>query len=1020
MGVSHAYLSYITFSLILFGKLVFSIDFLDREDTYCNENNISDLICVPKDNILQVIDKKIENLKEKLKIKEEYQDINTYIIFNQLEFVKNPLYSCSHPKSKLIELDNIKKTFICIVIEELQKVLQCKSGYELTEVLIENPSKKLGYGESEIRPRTNREKKYAIKSDKLCIKTVKVPVEIICKDGKLKDGFCVREEVTNPLYECPKGLHVTPRKWCGYIKRELNESLMENVIKRTNPGCVIKTIHPWFKSTAKVECYNSNHNYIVGITEDDWVNVVPAAFKCPKDFEIIFPTYSKGKAIDDEFIFPPVCLARKYFPRSISCPGILLRNGLIVTDRYIVDNEVNPTPFKQYIDVSHYSCQVQDRVKPNIVCPIINMDYYSRLRYVFPSSEYYLDSHSNTEKAINYQSGIFDFTSYSDFLSDNPGILNELKEAQLSQINNTSVNNSSTPRDFKKDQNETGLPIVSFFNDSTIDGSSSDGSSSDKPSSDDSSSYGSSSDGSSSDKPSSDDSSSYGSSSDFSSSDFSSPDSSASSNYTSSSNGSSKSSPYYNYKAYKTELHEYSFYYNDTLNKHLKSMNDYNNHEYSYYPFRLNTTLDNPWNTSVSSSSSHLRREEHGKLHLGHSKGSQIEKVVDEKHFNREYNNFIQGLKKDLSKQGEYFNDYQWDFMSKFYRVYVSNQLKFVSNIPVSSVSHKALTIDGGYQLNINLDPTYQSFVNYTLENMKKMDSELNITNLRDDLNNTSNNNISQIIDKLSILNDTNITSSLNLTKDNEYNAWEKSARIYFMDLDLMKKNQIIYSSINNYKHKRKFPFLYYYGKQPSINNDYGHVRRPAISDHKYRYGSPSEDYHKYTGRHENSDLLYYINKHLNKTKPYRHSPGPQTYHNCISINETTPIIECPNSNIVIPKCFILDIIYSKFNNYKDMNGTFTEDNNELNTNNEISEKNGSIQEEEEKKEEEKMDMNKIINSRPISIQEGLNEIGDLEVLGSLEGSGDILNELGYFGNIGELQNLEMLGNLEGPGQLEV
>lgn len=116
-----------------------------------------------------------------MQLKEEYQDINTYLVFNELEFVKSPLYSCGHPKSKLIELDNIKKTFLCMVTEELQKVLQCKSGYELTEVLIENPSKKLGYGESEIRPRTNREKKYAIKSDKICIKTVKVPVEIICK-----------------------------------------------------------------------------------------------------------------------------------------------------------------------------------------------------------------------------------------------------------------------------------------------------------------------------------------------------------------------------------------------------------------------------------------------------------------------------------------------------------------------------------------------------------------------------------------------------------------------------------------------------------------------------------------------------------------------------------------------------------------------------------------------------------------------------------------------------------------------
>ncbi|KAH8583725.1 uncharacterized protein ELE39_001471 [Cryptosporidium sp. chipmunk genotype I] len=747
---------------------------------------------------------------------------------------------------------------------------------------------------------------------------------------------------------------------------------MENVIKRTNPGCVIKTVHPWFKSTARVECYNSNNDYIIGITEDDWVNVVPATIKCPKDFEIIFPTYPTKETIKGNFTFPPICLARRYFPRNISCPGILLRNGLIVTDRYIVDNEINQTPFKQDIDVSHYSCQVQDRVKPNIVCPIISMDYYSRLRYVFPNNEYYLNSYFNTKEAINYQSGLFDFTSYSNLLNENPEILNELQKVQLSKVSNASDTNST-------------IPIVTSSSDDSIVSTSNE-------------------------------------------------------NDDSKNNSTSKSSPYYNYKAYKTELYQYQFYYNDTLDKHLKSMNDYDNHEFSYYPFRLNTTLDNPWNSNNNNNNnntinSNLRRKDDGKVHSSHSKSSQIEKVVGKKKFNKEYNNFIQGLKKDLTKQSEYFNDYQWDFLSKFYRVYVSNQYKFVSNIPVSSVSHKALTIDGGYQLNINLDPTYQSFVNYTLENMKKMDSELKINNLRDNLNDTINNNgndsnIPQIIEKLSILNDTNITNNLNFTRDQEYNAWEKSARIYFMDLDLMKKNQIIYSSISNYKHKRKFPFLYYYGKQPTINNDYGHVRRPAISDHKYRYGSPSEDYHKYTGRHENSELLYYINKHLNQTKPYRHSPGPQTYHNCISINETTPRIECPNSNIIIPKCFILDIIYTMFsvNNYTNINDTLIKDINEMSPNNTTFKTSGSIlkkeeknmEEEKKKKEEERAFMNDYINSRPISIQEGLNDMGDLEAIESLEDSGNILNKLGYFGNIGELQNLEILENLEGLGQLEV
>lgn len=48
MGISHTFINYIiTFCLIILLEFIFSIDILDREDTYCNENNISDLICVP-------------------------------------------------------------------------------------------------------------------------------------------------------------------------------------------------------------------------------------------------------------------------------------------------------------------------------------------------------------------------------------------------------------------------------------------------------------------------------------------------------------------------------------------------------------------------------------------------------------------------------------------------------------------------------------------------------------------------------------------------------------------------------------------------------------------------------------------------------------------------------------------------------------------------------------------------------------------------------------------------------------
>lgn len=758
----------------------------------------------------------------------------------------------------------------------------------------------------------------------------------------------MEEVTTNPLYECPSGLHVTPRKWCGYIKRELNETLMENVIKRTNPGCVIKRVHPWFKSTARVECYSSNNGYVVGITEDDWVSVVPAAIRCPKDFDLVFPKYPSEEAIKGgDFTFPPLCLARKYLPRSISCPGVLLRKGLIVTDRYIVDTEINPTPFKQHIDVSHYSCQIQDRVKPSIVCPIINVESYLRIRSSLSNSEHDLSSHWSTMEAIKYQSGLSDFTSYSNLLNRNPSILSELEVTQREFSGNTSEDNNSSLSDDSAD------------NSNAVDGDLRD---------------------------------------------------------------TLKPVPFHKHNLYRMELHEYKHYYNDTIEKHLKSMNDYNNHEFSYYPFRLNTTLDNPW---IATSSSHLRREGPGKKQASHSKEIRGRNPDKELH---KYT--AKDLKRGQpSKQGEYFNDYQWDFLSRFYRVYVSNQIDFVSNIPVSSISHKAQTVDGGYQLNINLDPTYQSFVSFTLEQMKHLDSELNITNIRDSLNKTrdgGNIDVPQLIYKLSAVNDIiSRGNEPNITREHEYKAWERSARLYFMDLDLMKKNQILYSSVNSYKHRRRFPFLYYYSKQPSIHNDYGHVRRPAISDHKYRYGSPSEDYHKYTGRHESSDILYYMNRYLNQTKPYRHPPGPETPYKCISINETTPIIECPDSSITIPKCFILDIIHNKLTELYRMTHNSSTDNSNNETEPTASltpeETDDNLEKEkEEEKKEEREEMNELIDSRPISIQEGLNEMGDLEVIGSLQGSGDILNELGYLGNLGGLENIEMLDNIEGFGGIEV
>ncbi|KAF7458739.1 putative integral membrane protein [Cryptosporidium felis] len=1061
---------------------VYSIEILERDETYCNENNLSDLICVPKKSIMEIIEDKISENK---KGGNTLDEIDAHEIFNQLDFVKNPIYSCGNPKSKLIELDSRNKTFMCVYVKEMQKVLQCKAGYTLTEVLVENPSKMLGYGESEIRVRSSREKKYAIKSDKLCIKVVRVPVSISCDVGKLKNGFCVEEITTNPLYECPTGLHLTPKKWCGYIKKEMNESLMENVIRRTNPGCVVKksaSTHSLMKHSPIVECYGSQ-SYVLGITGDDWVNVIAPTIKCPKGFEIIYPKYPTEEILKGEFTFPPICLSVRYFPRNLVCPGTLIRNGLIVKDRYIVEKEINPTPFKQFVDVSHYSCQIQDRLRPSITCPINGYPFSKNFLENGSFMELsYQDSNSiRLEKILEFQSGLMD---YLDFLKEEKGLEEqqrdkepyeqelpkkqryreqeakkgpdepeELRERQKYQEQETQKEQEEPgkPEELQKERRENGISRQEGESVSPLeDGSAFLNNSSLSPPPP-------------APKP---------------------PDLLS-------------NSYFYNNKLYSNQFHTFNYYFNDTMEKHLKSTNEEDSYDvdYSYYPFRLNTTLDNPWKGDANN----LRRGE-------------VSRGENSKH--------LKAQKTILKTDGEYFNDYQWGFLSRFFKVYLSNQYKFVSNIPISPVSHKALTVDGGgYLLNVNLDPTYQSFLNYTwnkvnsrntsdlfknvfnntsenrngfqsieddlLANIGKNDSvdndnslivtndnitnnvTTNITNKssRDNSNtfndsfsyrseNDSNQNASSSLTldtsdpsnnstsftsepivttidspvltginddggsevksesvmadsttKESVLNSFNFTTS-----ETEYDKWERSARIYFMSLDLMKKNQILYSSINHYSHRKRFPYLYYYSGQPKNMNNFGHTRRPAVSDHKYRYGSPSEDYHKYTGRYEKSDFFYHIHKYLNQTKPYRHSPGPENLHNCISIDETTPIIECPKSYITIPRCFILDMIYYKQQTTQ-QNHTFVGSESINSSNQDTTESDEA---------EKRGDSDSVPIPKKQSQEEEMDEAGDLEVIGSLQGSGDIIDELGYLGNLGELQDMQMLGNLQGVGGLWV
>ncbi|KAH7648891.1 hypothetical protein FG379_001260 [Cryptosporidium bovis] len=865
-------LSFTTAIIVVFKqKQAKSIDILNRENTYCNEHNLLDLVCVPRYNINSLIDELIDTSENEL----DFESPEPLTIYNKLEIFQSPLYSCNHPKSKLIELDSLHKSFMCTNVVELQKVLQCESGYTLKEVLIENSSNLLGYKESEIRLRTEKEKKYAIKSDKLCIKTVIVPVELSCAEGVMKDGFCVIEKTTNALYECPVGLSVTPKKWCGYIKNELNEELIDNVIRRTNPGCKVRKVHPWFKSTVTVECYDSK-KYTIGITEDDWVNVIPAKVKCPKDYEIVYPKYSNKKEIDSIFVLPPICVSKRYFPRKLMCPGRLLRNNMIVNDRYIVEREINPTPFKQHVNLTHYSCEIQVRKKPSIVCPFYtdnnivrnrNPDYTLMNTY-FQNDEFFVN------KIQKYQSGIdelIDNMDYSEYTNDD---------------------------EFEQDKN--------------------------------------------------------------------------------------KSMAFYSNENYKNYYHVYYRDANeDDLKNYLTSKYDYNLGS-SYFPFRLNYTSAE--NTQKNNSIEEKDTMNNIKMHSNSELDNQyIIKVKNTNNINlnRHINNYKSFLTKNNRSSGEFFNNYQWNLLNRFFKVYVSNQNKFVANIPIHPISHEAMTVDKEYILNINLDPTYREFLIFMLneinnqktyrkdgkntgyndtlvvneiinnnESIKSPYSENNIylNNTEQDVNNVSLPNGSTILRNYNdniegngneLSNSSNTLESIsnefdvieeNVNKQNStqentnsiyintlnsigtvYTDWEKSAKIYYMNLDLMRKNQILYSSINNYSHRKRFPYLYdYYSGSPRMENDFGHVRRPAISDHKYRYGSPSEQYYDYTGRYENNNINYYIHKYFNHTKPFRHSPGSNQYYNCVSINETSPIITCPSNHILLPRCIILDFIYSK------------------------------------------------------------------------------------------------------------
>lgn len=147
-----------------------------------------------------------------------------------------------------------------------------------------------------------------------------------------------------------------------------------------------------------------------------------------------------------------------------------------------------------------------------------------------------------------------------------------------------------------------------------------------------------------------------------------------------------------------------------------------------------------------------------------------------------------------------------------------------------------------------------------------------------------------------------------------QFASWPVSVKYYYLDQNLIERNQILYSSINRYIYYKHFPHLFaFYSGPTSYFNMYGDIRKPAISDSRFRYESPDENFSYYTGGYEKIDSTYHIHQIFNYSKLYGHAFGPTDRSHCISIIETIPQAVCPKGFTLISECAIVDIIDSIF-----------------------------------------------------------------------------------------------------------
>ncbi|OII77411.1 hypothetical protein cand_009020 [Cryptosporidium andersoni] len=321
------------------------------------------------------------------------------------KFVEIPNLLCKDSRAELVQWNKKYNTFICSRIQVQEKIAKCKPGYILEEVVIESSDNRLG---------SVVQKKYALRNEKVCISSITVLAKIYCEQGILTDGVCVSEYTTSPLYEYPNFLHLTPSKWCGYLKIELSNLITGNIINRTIASCNVR------KHSGLTQCIPEYH-YLDIASEKSWVNVEPSIVKCPAGYHIEFPKILDGDTTNPMDSGRAICKFRKFFPRTIKCSGRLLRSGLIVVDPKIVHQEVNPIPFQQHVNISNYSCEVQKKEVPSLICPTQELyERYKSNRGTWLETSRKLDNNTLLD-IINYQRGISRYNN--TMLSDN-SILN--------------------------------------------------------------------------------------------------------------------------------------------------------------------------------------------------------------------------------------------------------------------------------------------------------------------------------------------------------------------------------------------------------------------------------------------------------------------------------------------------------------------------------------------------------------------------------------------------------------------